>query len=207
MFLMHNVAEDFREVLFALRHTGTRPGNVCKVTADNFLDEPGVWVFEEQNTQEGNTVHKTYETTHEPLIVPLTPELVDLCKRLRARHPEGPLFRKADSEPWTPQAISDRFYRYRNRFREMGVPIPEVCFAYCYRHQTATALIAGGETDAMAAAVIGHKGTRTFHKHYNHVLARAPELVNALRRQVRALPGEAAALHGDGGDPEPPAEG
>ncbi len=127
--------------------------------------------------------------------------------RLRDDHPTGPLFRKADGEPWTAQAIADRFRRYRNRFRRMGVPIPETCFAYCYRHEMATALIAGGETDAMAAGVLGHQGTKTLHKHYNHVLAKAPTLVSALRRQVRDLPGETAALRGGDGGPERPEGG
>src|SRR5262249_22227829 len=75
VFLMQNVSEEFRNVLFALRHSGgTRPGNLCKVTAQNFLETPGLWVFEEENTEEGNTVHKTYGKTHEALIVPLTVE-------------------------------------------------------------------------------------------------------------------------------------
>jgi integrase len=203
-FLMHNVGEAFKKVLFALRHSGTRPGNICKVTADNFYEDPGVWVFEEQNAEEGNTVHKTYEATHEPLIVPLTTELLELCKRLCKEHPTGPLFRRSDGTPWTPQAIADCFRRYRTRFRKMGLPIPETLFAYCYRHEVATALIAGGETDAMTAGVLGHQGTKTLHKHYNHVLAKAPALVNALRRQVRALRSETAALGEGVADPEQP---
>lgn len=89
VFLMHNVPEDFRKILFALRHSGTRPGNICKVTADNFHEGHGVWVFEEQNAAEGNTVHKTYEATREPLIVPLTEGLVDLCRRPARRTPDG----------------------------------------------------------------------------------------------------------------------
>jgi integrase len=206
IFLMHNVQEDFKQVLFALRNSGTRPGNICKVTGEHFMEDEGVWVFEEGNQQEGQTVHKTYEETHEPLVVPLTEELAALCKRLCEKHAKGPLFRKADGEPWTPKAIADRFIHYRDRFRRLGVPIPDVCFAYCYRHETATALIAGGESDAMAAAVLGHQGTRTLHKHYNHILAKARERVNALRRQVRALPGETTALPGGAVAPEPPGD-
>jgi hypothetical protein len=201
VFMMHNVAEDFRDVLFALRHSGgTRPGNVCKVSAKNFVEDPGLWVFEEENTEEGNTVHKTYGRTHETLIVPLTQELVDLCKRLRQRHPSGPLFRRASGELWTSQAISDRFSHYRKRFREMGLPIPDTLFAYCYRHESATSLLAAGEAEALTAAVLGQQGTRTLHRHYNHTIAKARELVNALRRQVVTLPGEAlVSCEGDAG--------
>jgi hypothetical protein len=207
IFLMHNVREDFRQVLFALRHSGTRPGHICKVTAAHFHEDPGVWQFEEDVRQEGDTVHKTYDRTHEPVMVPLTAELVELCRHLREKYPTGPLFRKADGEPWTPDAIANRFLFYRNRFKEIGVPIPETCYAYCYRHETASTLITGGETDTMTAAVLGHQGTRTLHKHYNHALARARERVSALRRQVQALPGELAALRGGGVGPEPPAVG
>jgi integrase len=204
VFLVNNVPEDFRQVLFALRHTGTRPGNICKVTAANFREGPGVWVFEEDTRREGDTVHKTYDATQEALFVPLTEVLVELCKRLKEKYPDGPLFRKADGEPWTAQAIADRFISYRDRFRSMGVPIPETCFAYCYRHQTATGSLARGESDALVAAMLGHQGARTLHKHYNHPLAKVGELVSALRRQVRPLPGEVAAVGGDGGGPEPP---
>jgi hypothetical protein len=204
VFLMNNVPADFRRVLFALRHTGTRPGNICKVTAENFFEKHGVWVFEEQNVQEGEPVHKAYDATREALVVPLTGELVELCKRLREENPAGPLFRKADGQPWTPDAIANRFLHYRDRFRRMGVPIPEVTFAYAYRHSVGTELVVGGETDAMAAAVLGH-GVRTFHQYYNHVLARSSEQVNALRRHVLSLPGELAALSGGAADPEPPA--
>jgi integrase len=138
--------------------------------------------------------------------VPLTQDLAELCVRLCKEHPTGPLFRRANGEPWTAQAIADRFRNYGKRFRKMGVPIPETYFAYCYRHEVATALIAGGETDAMTAGVLGHQGTKTLHKHYNHVLAKAPSLVNALRRQMRALPGETAALHEGVANLEQPAE-
>jgi hypothetical protein len=54
----------------------------------------------------------------------------------------------------------------------------------------------------VVAAMLGHQGTRTLHKHYNHALAKVSKLVSALRRQVHALPGEMTALHGDDGGPE-----
>ena len=48
---------------------------------DHFDPDLGVWTFEERNRQEGQSVHKTYEKTHELLIVPLTEALVQLCEQ------------------------------------------------------------------------------------------------------------------------------
>lgn len=202
VFLMVNTPEDFRNFLFALRHSGgTRPGNVCKVTAEHLDEKLGVWIFEEENTQEGQTTHKTYGKTREPLVVPLTAPLVELCKQLREKYPTGPLFRTEDGRPWTAQSIAYRFDHHVKRFRKMGVPIPDGTFAYAYRHESATSLIASGVTDAVTAAILGHKGTSTLHGHYNHPQSRASALVNVLRAQVNPLPGEPAGANGDGAAP------
>jgi integrase len=208
VFALQNCHEDFRPILVALRNTGTRPGNICRVTRKHFLEDPGVWVFEEANTAPGDSVHKTYEATGEPLIVPLTPEMVELCKQLIARLPEGekdgPLFRTSSGRPWTPNRISVQLDRYRRTWRAMGVPIPEVYYAYCYRHQLATGTLERGESEAIVAAMLGHKGTKTLHANYNHVLAKADTLVNAIRRHVKPLPLESLTPGGGDEGREPP---
>jgi integrase len=209
IFALQNCHQHFRPILIALRHTGTRPGNICKVTRKHFVEDPGVWVFEEQNTQEGNSVHKTYEATGEPLIVPLTPTMVGLCKQLIARLPaeekDGPIFRMSSGKPWTPNRISVQFERYRKTWRAMGVPIPETYFAYCYRHDLATRALERGETDALVAALLGHKGTKTLHENYNHALAKTQTLVNVIRRQVDPILGESITPGGEGAEDREPA--
>jgi integrase len=198
VFALQNCHPEFRPILLALRHTGTRPGNICKVTRRHFVEDPGVWVFEEQNTDDGDTVHKSYEATGEPLIVPLTPTMVELCKQLIDRLPEkekdGPIFRMSSGKPWTPNRISVQFDRYRTTWRAMGVPIPETYFAYCYRHDLATRALERGETDALVAALLGHKGTKTLHENYNHALAKTTTLVGVLRRQVQPMACETLTL-------------
>ncbi len=54
---------DLRDVLVALFGTGTRPGNVIRVTAAHFDAENGLWRFGE---------HKTAKATGRELVVPLT---------------------------------------------------------------------------------------------------------------------------------------
>jgi integrase len=200
LFALQNCHPEFRPILIALRHTGARPGNICKVTRKHFLEDPGVWVFEEQNTAAGDTVHKTYEATGEPLIVPLTQTMVQLCKELIDRLPEGdkdgPIFRMSSGKPWTPNRISVQFERYRKTWRAMGVPIPGTYFAYCYRHNLATKALERGETDALVAALLGHKGTKTLHENYNHTLATTRTLVEVARRHVEAMPLENITLGG-----------
>jgi integrase len=140
------------------------------------------------------------------LIVPLTPTMVELCKDLIARLPEedkdGPIFRMPSGKPWTPNRISVQFDRYRKAWRALGVPVPKIYFAYCYRHDLATKALERGETDALVAALLGHKGTKTLHENYNHALAKTKTLVDVLRRQVQPMPfetltpGEGAGAHG-----------
>lgn len=72
--------QPFRDFLFALRESGCRPGEVRKVTAANVDLDLGIWVIEH---------HKTRKKTGVPRIVYLTPGMVELCRRLVERWPQG----------------------------------------------------------------------------------------------------------------------
>src|SRR5262249_48959208 len=76
--------QEFKDFLYALRQTGCRPGEVRKVTAAQVNLELGVWIIEH---------HKTRKKTGVPRVVYLTPGMIELCRRLCAKWPEGPIFR------------------------------------------------------------------------------------------------------------------
>jgi integrase len=198
--LMAGVPWDFRQVLMALRHTGgTRPSNICRVTAKHFKENPGVWIFDEHNTEPGTPIHKTFKKTGKALVVPLTPALVTLCKELAAKHPEGPLFRTRRGKAWTVNAIEKRFKRWLGILAKKGVELPGV-YAYCYRHQMATNFLERGESDTLVAAGLGHQGgTKVLHQHYSGVNAQHKAVLDMLTRNVGLLPEEANVSGGTGG--------
>jgi integrase len=200
---MEQVPADFREVLVVLKETATRPGNVGRVTAADLDLGRMVWVLEE---------HKTAGKTGRPLLVPMTPEVAEICKGLAARHPKGPLFRTAAGLPWTSKRIGQRFDYYARKLRDTGIDLPEKFFAYCLRHSLLTALLEAGESESVVAAVAGHKGTQTLHKHYSHILSKAAPVVAAVTRHATArgrtggTPTPGADVAGNEGPAEPPSQ-
>jgi integrase len=202
--LIAHVPWDFKQVLLALRHTGTRPSNICRVTAKTFDPDAGVWVFDEHNTEPGTPVHKMFKKTKRALIVPLTEELVELCKRLAEQHPEGPLFRTRRGKKWTSKEIYKRIWRWRKILMARGHAMPERIYPYCYRHQLATDLLENGESDTLVAATLGHKGTRVLHENYSGVTAKSKSVRDLLLRNVKPLPEEVSVSAGTGGKPQPP---
>jgi len=158
----------FRDFLFALENTGCRPGEVSMVNAGHVDLRTGAWVLDE---------HKSEVKTGEPRVVILTPAMVELTKRLSAKHPEGPLFRNEHGEPWTGNAIRCRFRRVREKL-DLGGDL----VAYLYRHAVATDLLETGTGIAQAAEILGHKGTDMIMKHYQKLKHRRDHLREQIER-------------------------
>jgi integrase len=196
--LMAKAAWDFKQILLVLRHTGTRPSNICRATAKNFDPENGVWVFDQHTTDPETAVHKTYKKTGRALHVPLTPEVVALCKELAQKHPTGPLFRTRRGKPWRPDYMEKRFRRLREVLLEEGHQMPEHIYSYCYRHQMATSLLERGEEETLVAAVLGHKRTKVLHENYSGVTGKSKAVRDVLVRNVKALPAETTVGAGKG---------
>ena len=154
--------DTFRDFLFALENTGCRPGEVAMVTAGHVELRTGVWVLDE---------HKTEAKTGEPRVVILTPAMVELSKRLMAKHPEGPLFRNGDGRPWNRNAVRCRFRRVREKLGLGGDVV-----AYLYRHAVATDLLESGAGLAQACEILGHKGTEMIMRHYQKLKQRRDHL-------------------------------
>jgi integrase len=76
---------NFREFLVALYQTGCRPSEVTRVTAATVHPDLGVWDFDEHEAA----------NTGKPRVIYLTPEMVEVSRRLVAERPAGPLFPSA----------------------------------------------------------------------------------------------------------------
>jgi integrase len=108
-------------------------------------------------------------------VIYLSDEAVAILRRQQAEHPQGYLFRRPTGGRWTTHSITQKFARVR---RVAGVQIT----AYCLRHSFATDALAKGVPDAQVAALLGHSGTATLHRHYSHLTARSHALREALGR-------------------------
>ncbi len=155
-----------REILTALWETGCRPGEACKVEARHFDAAAGCWRLDE---------HKTDKSGRQRIVY-LSPVMIDLCRRLAAEHPSGPLFRNSNGEPFSRAYLANWLHRVRKRLG-LGKVI-----LYGYRHSFATNALANGVPDAAVAELLGHAGTAMLHKHYSHLGARADALRAALSR-------------------------
>jgi integrase len=167
--LLSAATPQFRLVLEVLWGTGVRPGEAALFSAENFDAEAGI-----VRLKEHKTAHKG-----KPRVVYLPPPVVEILKRLRERHPSGPLLRNRSGRPWTGWAIVKAMKAARER---AGLPGK---IAYGLRHTFATDALAAGVPDAQVAELLGHSGTAMLHKHYSHLTARARVLRDALDRVRR----------------------
>jgi integrase len=175
--LLKAAPAELRDVLVALRHTGCRPSEVCRVTAADFDARQGSWVLETHKTDKDGSRR----------VVMLTDDIVRLSKKLAQRHPTGPLFRNSRGQPWTSKQIANRVAELKKDLRLKGSPT-----AYGYRHTLATDLLVAGVPDTHVAALLGHKGTEMVHRHYAHVEQKMSVFRDELRRVVTPLESEKA---------------
>jgi integrase len=154
--------DPFRDFLFALENTACRPGEVASVTAAKVDLRTGVWEFDE---------HKTDDKTGAKRVVILTPEMIELTKRLIVKNPTGPLFRDTRGEPWNGNSIRCRFRRVREKLC-LGNDV----VAYLYRHATTTDLLESGVGLAQTCELLGHKSTEMVMKHYSKIRERREHL-------------------------------
>jgi integrase len=108
-------------------------------------------------------------------VIYLSDEAMAILREQQAEYPRGYLFRRPTGGRWTTHSITGKFARIR---RLAGVKVT----AYCLRHTFTTDALAKGVPDALVAALMGHSGTATLHKHYSHLSARGQALREALGR-------------------------
>lgn len=144
-----------RAVLIALKHSGTRPGMIRTVTAENVRPDFSQWVL---------TNHKTRKKTKAPLVVWLDPCLQTLTRILLAARPSGPLFLASNGKPWSKDVLARRIARLRAK---LGIPNHVV--AYAHRHRFATKALESGVGIATVAQLIGHSDISMISRVYGHL--------------------------------------
>jgi integrase len=168
------------DYLDALTWTGARPGEIMRLEAAHVEWDEAV----------ARMPGKTTEATGELVEFPLVPPMLALCRRLAARHPDGPLFRNADENPWTPNAVRCRMRRLREKMKKAGMKLAGVT-AYTYRHSFATDALERGVPVTDVAALMNHKDIRTT-MNYNHIKGRRDHLRKQARKAVGGDPPEGA---------------
>lgn len=163
--------QEFRDFLFAMQETGCRPSEVARVTAANVNLDVGVWVFHE---------HKTAKRTGRPRVIYLTPAMVDLSRRLMAKHPTGPLFcGPRGGRPFNANNVCCRFRRLREKLPHLRHAV-----AYAYRHGYATEALVNGVGVAQVAELLGHTSTDMVLKHYGHLADQLTHMKEAAQKAV-----------------------
>jgi len=113
--------QNFRDLLVAAWETGARPHELFTVEA-SFVDlDNGRWVFPVRLSK-GRKAQR---------VVYLTDAVLEVTKRLRQRHPQGPLFRNTDGNPWCVSSVKCRFQKLRlalggRRLQRLGLLPPKI---------------------------------------------------------------------------------
>ncbi len=156
----------FRDLLVALRFTGARPQEVRQVSAAHlFLDhDPPFWTLEPERVKGGQKAR----------ITPLVKPVVEICRRLVAEWPEGPIFRTGKGKPWSKDAVHSRLWRLEKKLK-----FP-VC-AYSLRHTFATHAQRNSATATSVAVVLGHS-PRMSESQYQHLALYSEHLMETMRR-------------------------
>lgn len=144
-----------RAVLVALKHSGTRPGVIRIVNAENVQRDLSKWVIAR---------HKTRKKTKAPLVVWLDPCLQTLTRILLAARKTGPLFLDSAGKPWSKDSLSRRIARLRAK-----LGIPKHVVAYLHRHRFATQALESGVGIATVAQLIGHSDISMISRVYGHL--------------------------------------
>lgn len=98
-------SREFGDLLWVLRTTGARPGELRHAEAHNYAQ--GRLVFR-WNTTVGY-VHETARKTQRDRIIYLTPEVLGHVEGLVARNPSGPIFRTPRGAKWSLTSVSNKW--------------------------------------------------------------------------------------------------
>jgi integrase len=159
----------FQDFLTAIRETGCRPGEVRKVTAAHVKDK--TWQFYR---------HKTVKKTQKPRIVWLSPVMQELTARLVEQNPTGPLFLNTLGQPWTKDAVRQRFDSLRT-----SLNLKKHVVAYAAgRHSYITDAIANGVSKDVIAKLTG-TSIKMIDRHYEHLGSKADFMLASAEQATR----------------------
>ena len=144
---------DFRRLLFALRQTGARPGELRELTWEQV--RPDHLLPRE---------HKTVAKVRKPRIIHLTPCMQRFLAVLKKRSKSDYVFLNGRGRPWTSNAVRLRVARLRDK---LGLA-DDVC-AYLIRHAFGSNAILNGVDVATVAELMGHASTEVTTSVYIHL--------------------------------------
>lgn len=130
----------FRDFFFALEQTGARPFSEIGRLEARFIN----WERRTAELPEHKNKHHGKRR-----ILYFTPELMEVLRRLAAKHPEGPIFRSRQGNPWNRTAWTTWSKLIAKDTGVVGVT------AYCVRHSYATDAIARGVPLGVLAELMG----------------------------------------------------
>jgi integrase len=143
---------EFRDLVHTAWETGCRPQEITKVEARHVDLKNGRWVFPVEESK-GKAKSR---------IVYLSKAALATTKRLLAKHPTGPLFRRPCGEPWSRHDVSQFFGRLK---KKLGIHYR----LYDLRHSFITNGLKNGVDPIMMANLVGHKDLKMIHTIYSHV--------------------------------------
>lgn len=192
--------QPFQDLLEVTWETGCRPQESLAVEARHVDLEQNRWFFAGDESKGEQW----------PRIVYLSDKALAITKRLMAAHPEGPLFRNCNSDPWDPYAVNCAFRRVQIRMgtrllKEQGLlppsdmtiskrerrrqleklataQAPKYCL-YHLRHSWLDRALKRGLDVLTCAILMGHRDPSTISKVYQHV-SQSPEYLREAAKKA-----------------------
>lgn len=151
--LLAAAREPFKTLLRAMAESGCRPSEICGLKVEDCFLDDSIWlVANKTKNQTGVKKRPIY----------LTPELVELSRKLIGVRTEGYVFRNRYAEPWTTDTLRLRFRRLR---KKLG--LSEGVIPYGTRHRFASDAINREKLDSLIVArLMGHSDARMLQKTY-----------------------------------------
>lgn len=153
--ILDSYSEDdpFHDLLVFARLSGARPQESKKIESRHLQQDGRVAVFLKSESKK-----KGRRKRNRVLYLP--PPLRPMLQRLAEKHPEGPIFRNEDGNPWTTNAIRSRFRRVR---KKLDI---EKLFMYAIRHTWETNMLLEKPLQ-LVAELAGHDA-KTAMANYNY---------------------------------------
>ena len=156
---------DFRDLVIAAWETGARPQELRRIEVRHVDLENSRWVFPPAESK-GKKRHR---------IIYLSPEALQLTRKLLNRFPSGLLFRTQHRTPWSIDSVGCNFTRLKSRIGR------RLCL-YVFRHSFATRMLVAGVDPMTVATLLGHSDTSMLGKVYQHLCQRPDHLLAQLNR-------------------------
>ena len=160
--------QQFGDLLDFMWETGCRPKEARMIEARH-IDLGNDLILFPPSEAKGETRER---------VIFLTDKAEQICERLMAQHPTGPIFRNTRGKAWTKDSINCRFQRLKEK-----VDFP-VC-AYGIRHSYATEGLKSGMDSLTIAQLMGHADGTMISRCYAH-LARNPSYLREQAKKLKA---------------------